>query len=297
MKVLVTGGTGFVGSALCEELAGRGHEVTALARTPDASAIDADVDVVAGDVTDRDTIDDHVAGQDAVVNLVALSPLFRPKGGPERHREVHLRGTENVVAAAEAHGVDLLVQMSGVNADPDADTAYLRAKGAAEAVVRDAEPGWVVVRPTVLFGDGDEIRGFIKTVAPPYVTMLPGGGRQAFQPLWVDDCAALMANAMEDEELWNAVYQLGGPEEYTLADLARLFHRADGRRATVIPIPMVFADVGLTLLGAVGGPLGREQARSLRKDLSVEDNDVEALGVAPADLRTLEAFLGLDADA
>lgn len=297
MKVLVTGGTGFVGSSLCAELAARDHEVTALARTPDASAIAADVETVAGDVTDRATIDDHVAAADAVVNLVALSPLYRPKGGPERHREVHLGGTENVVAAAEAHDVDLLVQMSGVHADPDADTAYLRAKGEAEAVVRAADIDHVVVRPTVLFGEGDEIRGFITTVAPPYLTPLPGGGSQRFQPLWVDDCASAMSNAIDDPSLWNATYAIGGPREYSLADLARLFHRANGRSATVVPVPMVFADVGLTLLGAVGGPLGREQARSLRKDLTVSDNEVGALGLSVEDLRTMEDFLGMETPA
>lgn len=293
----MTGGTGFVGSRLCEELTGRGHDVTALARTPGDTSFERDVETTAGDVTDRETIDGHVADADAVVNLVALSPLYRPSGGPERHREVHLQGTENVVAAAAAHDVDLLVQMSGVHADPDADTAYLRAKGAAEEVVRSSSLDHVVVRPTVLFGEGGEIVDFITTVAPPYLTPLPGGGDQRFQPLWVEDCAAAMANALGDESLWNETYELGGPKTYTLAQLARLFHRSKGRSATVVPVPMVFADVGLTLLGAVGGPLGREQARSLRRDLTVPDNDVEAMGLSVDALRTLEDYLGLVAGA
>lgn len=294
MNVLVTGGTGFVGTRLCEELAERGHDVTALARTPEDADFDAAVETVAGDVTDPGRLDEHLAGMDAVVNLVALSPLYRPSGGPKRHLAVHLRGTENVVSAAEDHGVDLVVQMSAVGADPDAETTYLRAKGEAEAVVRDADADWVVLRPAVLFGEGGEIVDFVTTVAPPYLTPLPGGGRQEFQPLWVEDCASMLATATEDEARWNEVYELGGPSVYTLAELARLFHRARGRSATVLPVPMALADVGLTLLGAVGGPMGREQARSLRYDLTVADNDVEALGLAVADLRTLEDYLGLD---
>lgn len=343
MKVLVTGGTGFVGTALCEELATRGHEVSALARNPHDADFEGAVETVRGDVTDYDSIEPHFEGQDAVVQLVALSPLFQPKGGNDRHFEVHLGGTENAAKAAREHGVGTFLQMSGVHASPNAETAYLRAKGEAEAIVRDSGLDWIVFRPTVLFGDGDEIRSFSKTVATPYLTPLPGGGSQRFQMIWVEDCVSLMADALEgktgdggetdsaeetaaepgaDETPENddadpstdedgatepdegdtdranphvgQTYEIGGPEVQTFAEIVELIYAAENKPVSVVPVPLALADVGLSVLGAVGGPLGSDQAKSLRKDLVVEHNDVDAFGVDEANLRTFADYLGVD---
>ena len=135
MRVLLVGGSGFVGTALARELHDRGHEVAVLSRSPGEADLPADVETVPGDVTEYESIAEAFADRDAVVNLVALSPLFEPPRGAT-HEAVHLGGTENVVAAAEDHGVSRLVQMSALGADPDGATAYVRAKGAAEEVVR-----------------------------------------------------------------------------------------------------------------------------------------------------------------
>lgn len=197
MNVLVTGGTGFVGSYLCDELAERGNEVTALARHPEEAEFERDVETVEGDVTDYDSIEGHFAGQDAVVQLVALSPLFEPSGGAEAHYEVHVGGTENAVRAAEEHGVERFVQQSALGADPDGDTAYIRAKGEAEAVVEDSSLDRIVFRPSIIFGEGDEFTGFTRLAAPPYLTPLPGGGSTRFQPIFVEEFVAMQADAVE----------------------------------------------------------------------------------------------------
>ena len=197
MRILVVGGTGFIGETLCRELHDRGHEVTAMARAPEDAALPDGVDRVMGDVTAYDSIEAAFEGQDAVINLVATSPLFRPKGGDERHFKVIRDGTENVVRAAETHGVSKLVQVSALGADPDGDTAYIQAKGLAESVIRNSSLNWVFFRPSVVFGDGDEFVGFTKKLAPPYLTPLPGGGKTRFQPIWVGDFVPMVADAVE----------------------------------------------------------------------------------------------------
>jgi len=128
MNVLVAGGTGFIGQNLCEKLVERGHDVTALAREPDPADLPDGVGTAMGDVTAYDSIVDAFDGQDAVFNLVALSPLFEPRGGNEMHERVHLGGTEHCIQAAEEQGVDRFIQLSALDADPDAKTHYLRAK-------------------------------------------------------------------------------------------------------------------------------------------------------------------------
>jgi NADH dehydrogenase len=375
MRTLVVGGTGFIGEALCSELDRRGHDVTAMSRAPAGADLPAAVDRATGDVTAYDSIEPAFQGQDAVVNLVALSPLFRPLGGNERHFTVHRDGTENVVRAAEAHDVDRLLQMSALGADPDADTAYLQSKGLAESFVRESTLEWTIVRPSVVFGEGEEFIPYTKLLAPPYFTPLPGGGNTRFQPIWVGDLVPMLADAIDgvrpaaadsvdadgsgggddaggnagsgnggasdgdepgdgsgaadgtpaeeqsstdrvpdDEDTGSAdnphasvVYEMGGPEILTLAEVAALAHAADGKPIDVISIPMPLAKVGLsaldivpeTLLDAIPGVprMGSDQYRSLQFDNTVSDNDVTAFGVDPSSLTSVAEYLDVDPDA
>jgi uncharacterized protein YbjT (DUF2867 family) len=287
MDVLVTGGSGFVGTHLCRELKSRGHAVTALSRTPSSGDLPGGVERAMGDVTAYDSIVEPMRGHDVVVNLVALSPLFKPSGGDEMHDRVHRGGTENVVRAAEETGVDRLVQMSALGADPDGATAYIRAKGDAEGIVKSSSIPYVVFRPSVLFGDGGEFVPFTKKLAPPYLTPLPGGGKTRFQPLWIGDMVSMLADAIDGD-----VYEVGGPERLTLADVARLVHGSEGRSVTVLPVPMGLAKLGLSALGSIpGAPMGADQYRSLQFDNTTDHNDIEAFGIEEADLRTLGDYL------
>ncbi|MFC7167505.1 complex I NDUFA9 subunit family protein [Halospeciosus flavus] len=292
MQVLVTGGTGFIGRELCRELDDRGHDVTALSREPEPEVLPDGVATAVGDVTAYDSIAVDFEGMDAVVNLVALSPLFEPKGGGQRHFDVHLEGTKNVVEAAEANDLDRVVQMSALGADPDGPTPYIQSKGRAEEVVRDSAVDHTILRPSVVFGDGGEFVPFVETLTTPYVTALPGGGKTRFQPIWVGDVADLLADAL-DEEHANETYEVGGPEVLTLAEVTKLVYRAKGKRVTVLSIPMPLARLGLTVADALPFvPMGLDQYESLEFDNTVSDNDVTAFGRDPADLRTLADYLG-----
>ena len=297
MEVLVAGGTGFIGSYLCRALAEGGHDVTALSRsggeTPDG------VDVVTGDVTDYDSVAGAVEGRDAVVNLVALSPLFEPKGGNVMHDRIHRGGTENLVRAAEDGGVDGFVQLSALGADPDGDTAYIRAKGQAEEIVRESGLDWTIFRPSVVFGEGGEFVSFtkrLKGMFAPGVPLypLPGGGKTRFQPIHVEDLVPMLVDALEADEHVGETYEIGGPETLTLRQVTDLVYEAERKGVTIVPLPMPLAKIGLTVLGAVPGfPMGPDQYRSLQFDNTTPDNDVAAFGVETDELTTLAAHLGV----
>ncbi|GAB7091889.1 complex I NDUFA9 subunit family protein [Halorubrum luteum] len=297
MKVLVTGGTGFIGSYLCRGLADAGHEVTALSRSP-ADTPDGVASAV-GDVTAYDSVEPVVDGHDAVVNLVALSPLFEPKGGNEMHDTVHRGGTENLVRASEANDVDRFVQLSALGADPDGATAYIRAKGQAEAIVRESDLGWTIVRPSVVFGEGGEFVSFtkrLKGMFAPGVPMypLPGGGTTRFQPIHVEDLVPMLITMVDDDEHAGETYEIGGPEKLTLRDVTNLVYEAERKGVRIVPLPMPLAKVGLTVLGAVPGfPMGPDQYRSLQFDNTTADNDIGAFGIDEAEMTTLAEYLGV----
>jgi uncharacterized protein YbjT (DUF2867 family) len=299
MNVLVTGGDGFVGRHLCTELIERDHDVTSLSRNPDPSALPEGVETATGDVTDGEGITHAFEGIDAVVNLVALSPLFTPSGGDEMHERIHLGGTENVVAAAEAHDVDRIVQMSALGADPHGPTHYIRAKGQAEEVVRESDLQSVIVRPSVIFGDGGEFVSFTKRLKKLFapgvpVYPLPGGGKKTrFQPIWVGDLAPMLASTVEDDDRAGETYELGGPETLTLREVTEAVYESEGRSIKIVSLPMGLAGVGLKTLSVIPGfPMGGDQYRSLQFDNTTDDNDVGAFDVDPDELTSLREYLG-----
>lgn len=299
MNVLVTGGDGFVGRHLCTELIERDHDVTSLSRNPDPSALPEGVETATGDVTDGEGITHAFEGIDAVVNLVALSPLFTPSGGDEMHERIHLGGTENVVAAAEAHDVDRVVQMSALGADPHGPTHYIRAKGQAEEVVRESDLQSVIVRPSVIFGDGGEFVSFTKRLKKLFapgipVYPLPGGGKKTrFQPIWVGDLAPMLASTVEDDDRAGETYELGGPEILTLREVTEAVYESEGRSIKIVSLPMGLAGIGLKTLSVVPGfPMGGDQYRSLQFDNTTDDNDVGAFDVDTDELTSLREYLG-----
>ena len=294
MNVLVAGGTGFIGRNLCAELVERGHQVTALSRDPDPSELPDGVETTVGDISAYDSVEGAFEGKDVVVNLVALSPLFQPPKGVS-HMTVHYGGTENVLQAMDEHGVDKLVHMSALGANPDGATEYIRAKGLAEEAVHEADIDSVIFQPSVVFGDGGEFVPFARKLTPgPLFKVLPGGGKTRFQPIHVGDLVPILADAVEDDEHLGEVYEIGGPAVLTLAEVTRLAYEAKGKSATIVPMPMAIAKLGLTVAGPLPFiPMGPDQARSLRLDNTTTDNDVTAFGVDPGSLTTLREYLGL----
>ena len=295
MNVLVTGGTGFVGRYLCAELVDRGHEVRTMDRTPEPSAVPDAVETVAGDITEYEDVAGAVEGQDAIINLVALSPLFKPKGGNVMHERIHTGGTENCLRAAAEHDVERFVQQSAMDAAVDASTHYLRAKGRAEKLVRESDLDWTIIRPSIIFGEGGEFVSFTMKLTTPYVTGFPGGGRTPFQPIWVEDFVPMLVGCLEDDEHVGQTYEIGGPEVVTIGEVARLGHRANGRSLKIVPIPMALVGAGAKVGDAIPRfPFGVDQYRGLKADNTTDENAIGAFGVEESDLTTLASYLGLD---
>lgn len=283
MDVLVAGGTGFIGRALCRELDERRHTVTALSRSATSSGLPASVSTVAGDVTRPDLVG-AVEGHDAVVNLVALPSHVSMD---RTHTTVHRDGTANLVAASEEAGVDRFVQMSALGVDDDVDTAYFRAKRDAESVVRESTLEWVVVRPSVVFGDGCAFLPFLERVVPPLVAPLPKGGRTRIHPIWVGDLAPVLADCVDGDHA-RSVYEIGGSEALTLAETVR--EVCGTRRIVALPDPLAAAGFSIAEL-VPGIPFDRDQYRAFGLDNTTPENDVTVFGLDPDDLRTLQDYL------
>lgn len=297
METLVVGGDGFVGRYLCAELVERGHTVTSLSRSPDPDVLPAEVETVTGDVTDYDSIQGAFDGKDAAVNLAALPPLHQPRPGTF-HDTVCIGGAMNAAHAASEHDVGRYVEMSSLGADMDSPVAYWRTQGIGDMVVQYSDLDWVVLRPSFIFGEGSETFAFIQKYTTPYVTVLPDGGRYpTFQPIWVEDMARITVDALEDDEHVGQTYDFGGPEVLTFGEVTRMLYRAEGKSVKILSVPMRLAEIGLYALESISTiPFGVDQARALEMSNVTDHNDIDAFGLEPSDLLSVEDYLGVDRD-
>ena len=237
-SVLILGGSGFVGRALCETLVDR-WEAGPRLRVPTRRLANAQVvqplplvDVLQADVHDDAQLDRLLAGCDAVVNLVAIL-----HGSEAAFEQVHVALPRRLAAACQRQGVRRLVHVSALGADPAGPSHYLRSKGRGEAALREAGLDLTLLRPSVIFGANDRFLNLFAQLQALFPVLPLAGADARFQPVWVDDVAAAIAACLERPDTIGQVYECAGPEVKTLAELVRLAGEASGHPRPILPLP------------------------------------------------------------
>lgn len=274
--ILVSGGTGFVGSAIVRELLRRGEAVAVLSR--DASAVrrrfgDA-VESREGDVTRPQTLAAAFAGIDVVINAVQFpgSPVEQPRRG-WTFEEVDYRGTCNQVDAAKSAGVRRFVYLSGAGAAPGAEKHWFRFKWMAEQHLQKSGLEWTIVRPTWIYGPEDSslnrIIGYSKLL--PFVPLF-GDGKQDMQPLFIDDAGRILADAATKPEAANELLEAGGPEVMPMNRVLQAALDALGRRRIILHAPVIAGKAAGTLAGLLPNPPLSAGAVDFITEPAVADN-------------------------
>lgn len=273
--ITVFGGSGFLGRAIVDRLAGHGiagggATLRIAVRRPEratdllARYRPGQVEVLRGDVREAEAVAQAVAGASAVVNAVGLYV----EQGAATFEAVHIRGAQQVARQAARLGVPRLVHVSGIGAAEDSPSHYVRARARGDAAVRSAFPEATVLRPSVLFGPGDAFFTSLAAIARAMpVIPLFGGGDTRLQPVYVGDVAQAVAAAVERPAAAGRTFDLGGPDIYSYRDLLVLTLRQIGRRRLLLPVPFAIWD----LLAAVAGllprpPLTRAQVVLMKSD-------------------------------
>lgn len=266
MKVLVTGGTGFVGPKIVHALRAREHEVRALVRSArKARALEAwGCELAEGDVTDAASVRGAVAGCEAVVHLVAI--IVGKRAAFER---VMTQGTRDLVEAAREEGVGRLVLMSalGVNEQTKDLVPYYGAKWEMEQTVFDSGLEHVIFRPSFVFGrDGGVLPMFLRQVRWSPVTPVVGPGTARLQPIWVDDVAAFFASAVDLPAAANRTFELGGLDAVTWNELFERIRRVLGARRATVHLPFGLVRVGAAVAERLPKPpVTRDQLTMLER--------------------------------
>jgi NADH dehydrogenase len=267
MKVFLTGVTGFVGKHMLERLLAEGHAVRALVRDPkNASALARpNVELVGGDVAEGTGLDPGIQGCDAVIHLVGIIV----EKGKNTFESVHHVGTRNVVEAAKRTGIKRFVQMSAVGVRADGVAAYQTTKWKGEEEVRRSGIPFCILRPSLIFGQGD---GFVTQMmetmrSAPLFRPVPGNGKPKFRPISIDDVTACFVRALTAEAATNQTVELGGADELTLNEVLAEIARCAGVRkpAVHIPLPLMFAGAAALQRLLKNPPVTVDQLRMLRE--------------------------------
>ncbi len=245
-RVAVTGAFGFTGRAIAGRLLDRGHEVVTLTRRSGVGdPLTPRVTVHPFDTSRPADLEAALAGVDVLFNTYWLR---FPRGSSTFEGAVARSAV--LLAAAQEAGVRRVVHLSVVNAAPDAETPYVRAKAALEAVVRSSGLEWAIVRPTLTYGSGDIlINNLAWALRRLPVYGLPGLGRYTVQPVHVDDVARICVEAAAGGA--GRVLDAAGPETLTYRALVDLVREAVGSRSIVLPMPGPAVLLAAKMLGLV----------------------------------------------
>ena len=300
---VVFGGSGFVGRNVVRELAKRGWRVRVAVRRPHLAQFLRPMGAVGqiqlkqANVRHRSSVAEALKGADAVVNLVGI--LYQE--GAQKFDAVQAGGAAAIASLAADEGVENFVHVSAIGADPDSASDYARTKAEGERAVLDAVPTATILRPSVVFGPEDDFFNRFATMATttPFTPIpLLGGGKTKFQPVYVDDVADAVCEALVRPEARGRIYELGGPRIYTFRELMELMLKEIGRRRPLAPVPFPVASM-IGLGGELAGrlpfitpPLTRDQVRLNKVDNVVnDDGSVGTLADLGVEAQTLESIL------
>ena len=295
--ILVIGGSGFIGGHVVAALVKDGREVVVPTRRRESAKrliLLPTVEVVEADVDNEATLQRLVAGKSAVIDLVGILH------GDERAFEAaHVDLPRRIVAACREAGVPRLMHMSALGAAVAGPSRYLRSKGRGEAIVEAAATGTpplatTIFRPSVVFGRDDKFLNLFASLQRWFPVMPLGRADALFQPVSVHDVAKAFVAALDDAESFGRIYELTGPDVYSLRDLVRIagMYRAggDGRPRPVIGLPDALGKLQAAFLEFAPGPtvMSRDNFDSMRTP-SVATGDYPGLADLGIDPVTVES--------
>ena len=292
-RILVVGGSGFVGRHVVNRLVEDGHKIVVpTRRQSNANEIKLlpTVNIVESDVNRPAELQRLVERATAVINLVGILN----ESGANTFARAHVELPRNLVSACAAAGVRRLVHMSSLNADPAGPSQYLRSKAEGEAAVRISGLDWTIFQPSVVFGREDRFLNLfakLMRVAP----LLPlAGADTRFQPVYVGDVAECIARALPLDATFRQTYRVCGPVVYTLRDLVRYVGSLSGASRPVLGLGPSLAKMQAWVLEHLPGSLmSRDNLASMAKDSVCGCEFPAIFGFAPQALETVApTYLG-----
>ena len=298
-NILVLGGSGFLGRYLVPRLDAAGYRITVPTRNRERTRhliLLPQTDVVQMNIHDDRELDRLMSDKDVVVNLVGIlhgrlgdaNDLY----GPD-FRAAHVQLAERMVASARRFKVRRLLQVSALGVtDNDPATLpsrYLRSKAAAEKIVRESGIDHVIFRPSVMFGPGDSFLSLLARMQRFVPFMAAPSADARFQPVYVGDVASAILKAVQDPLMVGKVYELAGPDIYTLRELIQLAGRCAGHPRPVFNLPLSLGHLQAMVMERMPGRtvMSRDNLLSMKVDSVASGPMAPELGIVPTPVGTI----------
>jgi uncharacterized protein YbjT (DUF2867 family) len=302
MKIIILGGTGFIGRHLCEKLIRAGHQVTVPTRKiENARAIQMlpGLQPLRCNVHDLQQLTQAAAGHHVLINLVAIL-----HGSEAEFERTHVTLPQTIVAACKAAGISRVVQMSSLGAALDAPSQYLRSKGRGEQVFAQSGLDVTMLRPSVVFGEGDKLLNTFAQLQQAFPVMPLACADAQFQPVWVEDVAQAVVNiTTKNHYQINSIsrsidagqvpktFEIAGPNTMRLRQLVALAGQCVGAERKIIALPDALARIQAFVMEKLPGPtlMSRDNLASMSvpnvasgqlpslRDLGIEASSIEAI--------------------
>ncbi len=293
-KVLLLGGSGFVGTYIVNRLSQRGIEVTVPTRRRErtkALIMQPGVEMPQANIHCEKTLVDLMRGCDAVINLVGILHSRDVKlPYSDDFAQAHVELPRKIIAACQTAGVRRLVHMSALKADPKGPSEYLASKGEGEALVLAARDTLdiTVFRPSVIFGLGDSFLSMFANVLKKAPIFPLGFGHARFQPVWAGDVADAFVDCLNDCATFGQTYDLAGPRTYSLRELVDYTAELTGSSARIIALSEGWAYLQAGLMWLAPNPLmSPDNLRSMQVDSVCEGDSKAPAGWRPTPLEAI----------
>lgn len=254
MKIFLTGATGYLGRFVLKNLIADGHQIKCLVRKIPKllHSASSDVEWITGDILQPQSYQNHLAGCEAVVNLVAIIDENKRKG--ITFEKVNFLATQNLITAAKNQGINRFIQMSALGADINGKTPYFRTKGQAEEAVIAGGLNYTIFKPSFIFGyDHPVFTMLAKTIKMSPFGLMPvfGDGLYKHQPVFVENVAELVAQSIQNTKTVNKIYDVGGPEQLTYKQQLEIIAGVVGKKVRPISVPLGLSKMMVKIIGAL----------------------------------------------
>ncbi|MEK6693447.1 MAG: complex I NDUFA9 subunit family protein [Nitrospirota bacterium] len=285
--ILITGGTGFVGRHLVRRLIDGGYKVRCLVR--ESSKVEVfkglDVEFTFGDITDYNSLEIATKDAKTVIHLVGIIQETEKA----TFLSIHVKGTESLLKASLKNGVKLFLYQSALGADRNSPLGYHRTKADAETLVKESGIPYIIFRPSLIFGQGDQFTIRLSSIIrkSPVVPVI-GTGEARFQPIYIEDWVTCAIKALNDSGMHNKVFEFGGPEHLTYPEIIDILAEALKIQRYKIYIPLHVMSPLVKIIENIlpKPPVTTEQLLMLQQDNIADLKSVEKnFGFMPISLK------------
>ena len=286
-KVITIFGAGFIGKNLIFKLLQKGYVVKAVCRNPylrgnlRSMANIGQLDIKYGDITKSDSIENYFESSDIIINLVGVLA----ENSKNKYQQAHVMGPSNIGKLSIKYNIKRLIHVSSIGADIKSNINYQRTKGEGELSLKENFNDVSIIRPSIVFGPDD---GFFNVQAKllkfsPVVPLF-GGGKNKFQPIYINDLVSGIIRIFEDNSHKGKIFEFGGPDIMTMKEVYQFILRELKIKRLLIPAPIFTASIMAKFIQLLPNPIiTSDLVKALEIDniISGAFEEITSLGIEP----------------